>query len=146
MVRSILAVVVSYVAMFVLEFIAFTCAYLIAGADFAFKPGVYEASTAWIGLTLVLNIVVSIIGGFICILIAKRGKAPLVLAIVAVVLGIVVALADSKKGQMNAGMVRGANTPQLEAVQKAYWPVWVPFTFPFISAIGILSGSKLKRS
>jgi len=48
MVRSIIAVIVSYVAMFVLAFIAFTCAYLIVGSDVAFKPGIYEASTTWV--------------------------------------------------------------------------------------------------
>ena len=42
-------------------------------------------------------------------------------------------------------MARTPNTPNLEAVQKAYWPVWVPFTFPLTSAIGILVGGKLKR-
>src|SRR5258706_9900379 len=144
MVRSIIAVIASYLAMFVLEFIAFTCAYLIAGPDVAFKAGIYEASTTWIGITFVINIVVSIIGGFVCALIAKRGRAPLALAILAVVLAFVVAIADMNKGKKNASMVRTANTPSMEAVQKAYWPIWVPFTFPFASAIGILIGGKLR--
>ena len=145
MVRSIIAVIASYLAMFVLEFIAFTCAYLIVSADVAFKPGIYEASTTWIGVTFVINVVVSIIGGFVCALIAKRGSAPLALAILAVVLGLLLATADMNKGKKNAGMVRTANTSSMEAVQKAYWPIWVPFTFPFASAIGILIGGKLKR-
>src|SRR5262249_45646638 len=100
----------------------------------------------WIGMTLVINIVVSIIGGFICALIAKGGKAPLGLAIVAVVFGIGVGVGDSEKREKNGGFVGGAETRQLERVQKADWAVWVPFTFPFISAIGILTGSRLRRS
>ena len=145
MARSIIAVIASYIAMFVLAFIGFTCAYLIVGSDVAFKPGIYEASTSWIGIAFVINIVVAIIGGFICALIAKGGRAPLVLATVAVALGLAVAIADMNKGKKNAGMVRTASTPGMEAVQKAYWPVWVPFTFPLTSAIGILIGGKLKR-
>jgi len=145
MARSIIAVIASYLAMFVLAFIAFTCAYLIVGSDVAFLPGIYEASTTWIGIAFVINIVVAIIGGFVCALIAEKGSAPLALAILAVVLGLVVAIADMNKGKKNAGMVRTANTPSMEAVQKAYWPVWVPFTFPLTSAIGILIGGKLKR-
>ena len=145
MVRAILAVIASYIMIFVLDFIGFTCAYLIVGPDIAFKPGIYEASTKWIGFAFVLNIIVCLIGGFICALIAKGGRAPLVLAIVAIVLGLVVAVADMNKGKANAGLVRTSNTPQLEAVQKAYWPVWVPFSFPFVSAIGILMGGKLKK-
>jgi len=143
--RSIIAVVASYVAMFILAFIGFTCAYLIIGSGVAFKPAIYEASTTWIGIAFVINIVVAIIGGFICALIAKGGKAPLALAILAIVLGLLVAFADMNKGKKNAGMVRAADTPSMEAVQKAYWPIWVPFTFPLTSAIGILIGGKLKR-
>ena len=143
--RSILAVVVSYVAMFVLAFIAFTCAYLVVGSEVAFKPGIYEASTTWIGIAFAINVVVSIIGGIICALIAKSGRAPLALAIVVVVLGFVVAVLDMNKGKLNAGMVRTASTPQMEAIQKAFWPVWVPFTFPITGAIGVLIGGKLKR-
>ena len=145
MARSIIAVIASYVAMFVLAFIGFTCAYLIVGSDVAFLPGIYEASTSWIGIAFVINVVVAIVGGFICALIAKGGRAPLALAILAVVLGLVVAFADMNKGKKNAGMVRTANTPSMEAVQKAFWPIWVPFTFPLTSAIGILIGGKLKR-
>jgi len=143
--RSILGVVVPYVAMFALAFIAFTCAYLIVGSDVAFKPGIYEASTTWIGIAFVINIVVSIIGGFICALIVKGGRAPLALAILVVVLGFVVAVLDMNKGKLNAGMVRTAGTPQMEAIQKAFWPVWVPFTFPITGAIGVLIGGRLKR-
>ena len=43
MARSIIAVIASYLAMFVLAFIAFTCAYLIVGSDVAFLPGIYAS-------------------------------------------------------------------------------------------------------
>ena len=56
MVRSTIAVIASYVAMFGLAFIAFTCAFLIVGPEVAFKPGIYEASTTWIGIAFVINI------------------------------------------------------------------------------------------
>jgi len=42
--RSILAIVISYIAMFVLAFIGFTCAYLVVGSNVAFKSGIFEAS------------------------------------------------------------------------------------------------------
>ena len=56
MARSIIAVVASYIAMFVLAFIAFTCAYLIVGSDVAFKPGIYDL--------LLLDIKMNKMGGF----------------------------------------------------------------------------------
>ena len=145
MARSIIAVIVAYIAMFILVFIAFTCAYLIVGAETAFKPGSYEASSPWIGIAFLINFVVAIVGGLICTVIAKCGIATLGLAIVVFVLGILLAIPSVMKRQTNINMVRASGTSQLEAVQKAYWPVWVPFTFPFTGVIGVLIGGKLKR-
>ena len=145
MARAILAVVLSYLAMFVLAFLAFTCAYLIVGNDIAFKPGIFEASSTWIAIAFIINIVDGVIGGFVCALIAKGGKAPLALAAVVILLGLAVAFADTNKRKQNIGMIRAGNTPQLAAIQKAFWPVWVPFAFPFTGAVGVLIGSKLKR-
>jgi len=146
MLRAILAVVVSYVIMFVLAFIGFACAYLIVGPEIAFKPGMYEAATTWIAIAFVINVVDALVGGFVCALIAKGGRAPMALAVVVIALGLLVAFADMNKGKMNSGLVRAGNTPQMEAIQKAYWPVWVPFAFPFTGAIGVLIGARLKRS
>ncbi|HYX27699.1 MAG TPA: hypothetical protein VE863_03970 [Pyrinomonadaceae bacterium] len=49
------------------------------------------------------------------------------------------------KAQANSKLVRTGDVPQMEAAQKAYWPVWCPFAFPFVSAVGVLIGGKLKR-
>ena len=146
MIRAILAVVTSYVAMFVLAFIGFACAFLIVGPEVAFKPGLYEAATTWIAIAFFINIIDALIGGFLCALIAKGSRAPFALAIVVIALGLAVAVADMNKGKMNAGVVRSVNTPQLEAIQKAYWPVWVPFAFPFTGGLGVLIGARLRRS
>lgn len=43
MARSIIGVIVGYLVMFGLAFIAFTCAFLILGAEVVFKPGMYES-------------------------------------------------------------------------------------------------------
>lgn len=143
--RSILAVIVGYIAMFVLVFLAFTCAYLIVGSEVAFKPGSYEGSTIWIAIAFVINFIIAIIGGLICAVIVKGGRAPIALAIVVFILGIALAIPAVIKHNNNVGLVRAPNTPQLVAVRMAYWPVWVPFTFPFTGAIGVLIGGRLKR-
>ncbi len=145
MVRAIIAVIVSYILMFVLEFVGFTCLYLVLGADFAFKPGLFLASNQWVGLTLLMNLVISTIGGLICATIARGGKAPLGLAAVVIVLGVLLAFPETTKGRANANAVRPGTISMGEVVQKAHWPVWVPFTFPFAGAIGVLIGGRLKR-
>ena len=63
MLRAILAVIVSYVLMFILIFLAFTCVYFILGAAGSFKPGSFAASNTWIAIAFVVNFVVAVIGG-----------------------------------------------------------------------------------
>jgi hypothetical protein len=145
MLRTVLAVIAGYVAMFVLIFLAFTCAYQVLGADWAFKPGSFEASNRWLALGFVLNFVVAIIGGLICAAIAKGGKAPLALAIVVFALGFVFAVPSLVARNETANAVRIGNTPMLEAMAKAKEPVWVPLLFPFVGAAGVLIGGKLKQ-
>src|SRR5689334_24957718 len=143
--RAILAVVISYVAMLVLAFIAFTCAFLLFGSEVVFRPGTYEASTPWVAVAFAINIIDAIIGGFICALIAKQGRAQFGLAIVVIVLGLLVAFADTRQRDASLGLVRVAATPQMEGIQKAYWRVWVRFALPSTGALGVLIGAKLTR-
>ena len=106
----------------------------------------YEASLAWVAIALVINIVVRRRRALSAQRIAKSGRAPLALAIVVVVLGIVIAIGDTSKRKANARAIRTGTAPQLEVIQKAYWPVWIPFALPFTGAIGIFIGGKfLKR-
>ena len=146
MARSIVAVIVGYVAMFVLVFVTFTCAFLLMGTEGAFKPNSFEASNAWNVMALIANLVIAIIGGFICAAIARGGKAPIVLAIVVFALGILLAIPTLFANQANANRVRTSNISTMEAMQNATQPAWVPFTFPILGAIGVLIGGKLRRT
>ena len=145
MARSIIAVIVSYIIMFVLNFIGFVTLYAVVGEAQAFRPRMYLASNRWIAMSCAFILVSAIIAGLICAVIAKGGKANLALAVVIIVLGFLLAIPAVMKAKANAGMVRTGNTPQMEAAEKAYWPIWTPFTFPIISAVGVLIGGKLKR-
>jgi hypothetical protein len=130
--------------MFVLIFIAFTAEYQLLGPDHAFKPGSFVSSNRWIAIAFAVNLVVALIGGFVCALIAKGGKAPMVLAIVVFALGLLLAIPALMIEHKNAPRPRG-DMPMFEAMQKAEEPRWVPFTFPIIGAVGVLIGGKLKR-
>jgi hypothetical protein len=144
-VRSIVGVIVGYIAMFVLVFVTFTCVYLLMGAEWSFKPNSFEASNRWIGMSLVANLVIGIVGGLVCAFIARSGKAPMVLALVVFLLGILLAIPAVIAHKANANLVRAGNVSQMEAMQKANEPIWVPFTFPVIGAIGVLIGGRLRK-
>src|SRR5437868_11268918 len=143
MARAVIGVIAGYIGMFILNFLGFVTLYTVIGPDQAFKPRLFLASNKWIAISFVIIFITGTIAGLICAAIAKGGKAPLALAIVVIVLGLLLAIPAMMKAQANAKLVRGRNVPQMEAAQKAYWPTWTPFTFPIISAIGVLVGGRL---
>ena len=145
MVRSIIAVVVSYITMFVLNFLAFVGLYAIVGPSNAFKPRSFLASNRWIAMGVAVMFISGIIAGLLCAAIARGRKATLALAVLILAVGLVMAIPAIMKGRANAEMVRVGDVPAMEAAEKAYWPVWVPFAFPFISAVGAVIGGKLKK-
>ena len=146
MARAIIGVIVGYVLMFLLNFAAFVTMYAVMGPEQAFEPGLYLASTKWIVVSFIMILITGAIAGVVCAVIAKGGRAPLVLAIVVVALGLALAVPAMLKANVNSKLVRTGDVPSMQAAQLAYWPVWCPFTFPFISAIGVMVGGRLKRS
>jgi hypothetical protein len=145
MVRSIIAVIVSYISMFVLNFLGFVGLYAIVGPNHAFRPRLYLASNRWILMGVGVIFVSGIIAGLICAAIARGRKATLALAGLILVVGLLTSYPAIMKGRANAGMVRVGDVKAMEAAQKAYWPIWVPFAFPFISAVAAVIGGKLKK-
>ena len=146
MARAIVGVIVGYVLMFLLNFAGFVTMYAVMGPERAFEPGLYLASTTWIAVAFIMFLISGAIAGVVCAVIAKGGRAPLVLAIVVVALGLALAVPAMLKANVNSKLVRTGEVPSMQAAQLAYWPVWCPFAFPFISAIGEMVGGKLKRS
>jgi hypothetical protein len=145
MARTIIGVIVGYVLMFILNFAGFVTLYAVIGPDQAFEPGLYLASTKWIAITFSMFLITGLIAGLVCALIAKGGRAPLALAVVVVVLGLLLAIPAMLKANVNSKLVRTGDVPQMQAAQLAYWPVWGPFVSPLISAVGVMIGGKLKR-
>jgi hypothetical protein len=122
-----------------------TCAFLMMGPDWSFKPGSFEPSTGWIVMSLVGNLLIAIAGGFVCALIAKGGKAPLVLAVVVFALGLAFAIPAVVANRANPNLVRSGTVTLTEAMQKVREPLWVPFSAPVIGAVGVLIGGRLKK-
>jgi len=145
MARSIIAVIVGYLVMFVLQVAAFMTIYTLVGADWSFKPASYQASTRWTVMQFVVIGVTAIIAGLICAIIAKGGKAPLALAAVVLVLGFGLAVLGTTLRPADTHEVRTGNVSNMEAMSKARHPVWVVFLGPVVAAVGVVIGGKLKR-
>jgi cytochrome bd-type quinol oxidase subunit 2 len=143
MLKTIGGVVVGYLAMFILVFATFSAAYLAMGTDGAFQPGSYEVTTLWLVVSFVLSLVAAIAGGFVCNLIAPNSKAPIALAVVVLVLGILLAI-PTLMGADPRPVTRDASVGNLEAMANARQPSWVAFLTPVIGAIGVMIGARRK--
>jgi hypothetical protein len=143
MVKGIIAVVVGYAVMFVLIFATFTAAYLAMGADRAFQPGSYEVSCLWLTVSFALGLIASVVGGYVCAAVAGGRQAPLVLALLVVVLGLVMAVPVALAGDVE-GKARIGDVANIEAMNNARQPVWVVFLNPLLGAAGVLLGARLK--
>jgi hypothetical protein len=145
MLRSVLGVIVGYIVMFILQVAAFMTIYTLMGANWSFKPASYEASTRWTATQFGVILVTCIIAGLICAAIAKGGKAPLAFAGVVLVLGLVLTFAGTALRPADTHEKRTGDVPNMEAMSKARHPTWVMFLGPFIGAVGVVIGGKLKR-
>jgi hypothetical protein len=143
--RSVLGVIVAYILLFILQVAAFMTIYTLVGANWSFKPASYQASTRWTAMQFAVVLVTAMIGGLICAVIAKGGKAPLALAAVVLVLGLGLGILSIALRPADTHEVRTGNVPNMEAMSKARHPSWVVFLGPFIGAAGVMIGGKLKR-
>ena len=145
MLRSVLGVIVAFILLAILQVASFMTMYGWMGADWSFKPASYQPSTRWTAMQFVIVIVTSIIAGLICAAIAKGGRAPLALA--AVVLGLGLGAAALKIAlRPGSHEVRIGSVSQQDAREKARHPTWAVFLGPFIGAVGVMIGGKLKRA
>ncbi len=145
MLRKVLGVIVAFILLAILQVASFMTMYGLMGTDWSFKPASYQPSTRWTAMQFAIILVTSIIAGLICAAIAKGGRAPLALAAVVLVLGLGAALLRTSL-RPDTHEVRIGSVSQKDARDKARHPVWVVFLGPFIGAIGVVIGGKLRRS
>jgi hypothetical protein len=145
MARSIIGVIVGYVLIFALEVIAFIEIYSVMGADWSFRTATFQPSTRWILAQFLVVLVTGIIGGLVCQLIAGKGKSPVVLALIVVVIGLALGAMSNSNSSADTRKMETGNMPAVEALSKARHPVWVVLVNPFLAAVGVLVGGSLKR-
>ena len=144
MIRSVLGVIVAYIAMFVVLFCVLTGAYLAMGPERAFQPGSFRPSILWDAVEIVVGLAAAACGGFICIAIAHKRGAVTALVVVILVIGFLSAIPVlMASGAPEA--VREGGLSNMEAMMKARQPLWSALLNPILGVVGVLVGSRLKR-
>ncbi len=143
--KKILAVIIGYVVMVAFIFITFTVVYIAMGTDGAFQPGVYDVSIIWILASIILGILAAILGGLVCVMIAKDQGTAKILAGLVLALGLALAVPAAMGVEEETPNLRSGEVGVMESMQVARQPLWVVFLNPFIGAAGALIGGRLKK-
>ena len=141
MVRFVAAIVLGYVAMFIVVVGVFAAAYPLVGIDRLFEPGTYQAARGWILLSFAVGLVAAMTGGSLCARIAPGTGAPLWLAAIVLVLGGLMAIPAVMTASTSRGGVRPPQITMSDAMAHAEQPVWVALLTPLVGAAGILMGA-----
>jgi len=138
-------VVVGYLAMAAFVFLSFTVAYFGMGPDGAFLEGTFEVSMMWIVTSLILSFIAALLGGLVCVSIARNKKAAKILALVVLVLGIVFAIPAFTQPTSPAPRTETEEANSFMAMQSAHQPPWIAIVNPLIGAVGVMMGPCLRR-
>ncbi len=138
------AVIVGYMVMFAVVFVTFSIAFLMMGTNGAFAEGSYDVTVLWLVVSFVLGLIAAVAGGFVCAAVAKGSKAPLALAGLVLVLGLLMALPVLTASDDGQPLIREADVSTFDAMQQAKQPPWVALANPFVAVIGVLLGAKLR--
>lgn len=145
MLRSILAVVVGYLAMAVLAMLSFTPAFLTP--DLVFETDGVGVSVGFLVFSLALGGVAAVVGGFVAALVAGKRAWLSLRALVAIVL--VIGVGSAVYGLFQAPPTRSneelARMTPMERAALSHEPVWYAFLLPFIGSAGVFAGGWLAR-
>ena len=146
MLRNIGGVILGYVIFALTIFLTFSAAYLLMGTSLAFEPGTYEPSTLWLVTSFVLGVAATILAGYVCAMIARGSRAPMALAVLVLVLGLLFAIPVLRAANnTRERLTRPTEVSNMEAMQNAVQPGWAALLNPILGFAGVLAGASLRR-
>ena len=144
MLKSIVGIIVGYLVMALVAFVAYTAAYFGLGVERVFEPGSYTVSGLWVGLMIAITVIAGMLGGLTCAAISKNRTTGLVFAVIVFGLSLVMAIPHIMKS--NTSTVRAGDVPNLQAMQLAQCPSWFSMLNPVLGGVAVLLGSRMKKN
>jgi CDP-diglyceride synthetase len=145
MLKSILAIIVSYIAMFVIFMAIFTGLYFALGVERVFQMDSYEVSMLWIVLTLIIGFLVSMFAGYLCAAISKSWRVCQIFALIVFLLAVIQCFSDLKRNNPDAPNTRAGEVGMFDAMRLAVSPFWLHVVNPLLCGAGVLIGARMKR-
>jgi hypothetical protein len=143
MVRSIAAVVVTYIVMSIIIMAIFSALMFGLGPDRLLVPGQWKGNLFLTIAAPTITVVAGLFGGWLCVKIARKRRPVWALAGVVLVLGSMVAYFTMQKpaptGERPAGMTME------QFLEKGREPTWLLIFNPIGGALAVLVGGMLSR-
>ena len=143
MLRTVGSVILGYIVMAAFVFLSFSLLYIAMGPDRAYQPGTYVVSGLWVVVSFVLSFIAAVLGGWVCVLVARTQLGPQILAAAILVFGLVLAVMELSSAPADLPTVRDASVGVMEAMRDSQNPTWINFVTPFVAVVGILAGARL---
>lgn len=141
--KIIAGVVAGYLVMLAVVFGLMSLAWVLLGAEGAFRPGTFAVTDTWIAASIVVALLAAVAGGWTCARIAPDPRAIRLLVGLVVVLGVIFAI-PVLTAPAGAPPPRPEGLAMMEAMKQGVQPAWVALLNPALGAIGALVGSRLR--
>lgn len=145
MLKNIVAVIVSYIVMFVLFTAIFAGLYFALGVERVFQSDSYEISTLWLVLSIVGSFFVAMFAGCLCVMMSGSFRVGQVFTLI-VLVGSAVMCVSALYRESEGPHVRAGEVGFFDAMERGVSPRWLHFVNPVLTAAGALVGARMKRS
>ncbi len=138
MIRSIVAVIVSFIAMFGLTMVVFSGLWYGMGPDTLLQPASFRFSMLLAVAIAAITVIRGLIGGWMCAKIGRGTKPVMVLAGLVLMIGMIVCYSTLKAPELTD--VRGPGMTTDQFFDKAREPLWLVIFNPIAGAAMVLIG------
>ena len=142
MLRSIIGMMVGYVALTLFFFATFACAYFVLGVERIFQPDSYEVSPLWWVFSAAISLVGSALAGYICAAISKSQRTCELFAGIILVILILFCI---PKMRDRVPHPRVGEVSYMDAMRLTQMPIWMHVLNPGLAALGVLLGARMKK-
>jgi hypothetical protein len=142
MLKSILGMIVGYVAISLFFFAVFAGVYFTLGVERIFQSDSYEVSALWLVLSAAVGLGGGVVGGYVCAAISQSKRTCELFA--GIVLIILVLFCLPKLRDPNPH-VRAGDVSFVDAMRLTQMPLWMHVLNPFLGAVGVLLGARMKK-
>jgi ABC-type Na+ efflux pump permease subunit len=145
MLKSILAIIVSYIAGYLIFFGIITACFFLLGVERVFEPDSYEISSTWLSLALIVSLLSTGVAGYICLAMSRSWRTCQALALIVLFLTSITCIVEFRRINPDAPNIRAGEVGYVDAMMLGVPPRWFPFVNPVIGCFGVLIGARLKR-